>query len=154
LGLPSPEAASKGIYAIRKADPQNKVHHGTVVLQGSGVTNTFVQEVLPKIDAAELNINIYYITSAELFDLLPEDEKRTLYPESLARKAMGITGFTLPTLYKWVTSEAGRKASLCAFSQGRYLGSGQSHKVLEEAGLDGKGQFEAIINYAKSIAKP
>ena len=45
--------------------------NGTLVLQGSGVTNTFVNEVLPRIDEAGLNMNIFYVASAELFDLLP-----------------------------------------------------------------------------------
>jgi hypothetical protein len=52
-----------------------------------------------------------------------------------------------------VTSEAGRRASLHAFIRGHYLGSGQAHKVLEEARLHGKGQFEAITEYAKKISE-
>jgi hypothetical protein len=66
---------------------------------------------------------------------------------------MGITGFTLPTLYRWVASEAGRRASLHAFIHGHYLGSGQAHKVLEEARLHGEGQFEAIMKYAQKISE-
>jgi hypothetical protein len=66
---------------------------------------------------------------------------------------MGITGFTLPTLYRWVTSRAGREMSLHAFARGHYLGSGQAHKVLEEARLHGEGQFEAIKEYADFIGR-
>ncbi len=153
LKLPDVSAAAKGLYAMRRADPGKKPYHGTVVLQGSGVTNTFVAEVLPKIDEAGLNLNIYYVTSAELFDLLPDAEKNRIFPEEHAREAMGVTGFTLATLYRWVTSEAGRRASLHAFSRGHYLGSGQAHKVLEEARLHGEGQFEAIREYAKKMSE-
>ena len=46
---------------------------------------------------------VYYVASAELFDLLPAEEQRAIFPEERAREAMGITGFTLPTLYRWVT---------------------------------------------------
>jgi hypothetical protein len=60
---------------------------------------------------------------------------------------MGITGFTLPTLYRWITSEAGRAHSLHPFLKGHYLGSGQGAAVIEEAGLDGRSQFEAIRRY-------
>jgi transketolase len=153
LKLPDVSAAAKGIYAMRQADEKKKPYHGTLVLQGSGVTNTFVGEVLPKLDAAGLNMNIYYVTSAELFDMLPDAEQARIFPESHAREAIGITGFTLSTLYRWVTSEAGRRASLHAFSRGHYLGSGQAHKVLEEARLHGAGQYEAIMEYAKKISE-
>jgi transketolase len=153
LKLPDFSAAAKGIYAMRQADPGKKPHHGTLVLQGSGVTNTFVGEVLPKLDAAGLNMNIYYVSSAELFDMLPDAEQARIFPENHAREAMGITGFTLSTLYRWVTSEAGRRASLHAFGRGHYLGSGQAHKVLEEARLHGNGQYEAVMNYAKKMSE-
>jgi transketolase len=153
LKLPDVSAAAKGIYKMRQADPDKQPYHGTVVLQGGGVTNTFVAQVLPKIDAAGLNMNIYYVVSAELFDMLPDEEKAQIFPENHALEAMGITGFTLPTLYRWVASEAGRRASLHAFIHGHYLGSGQAHKVLEEARLHGEGQFEAIMKYAQKISE-
>ncbi|MBW1810632.1 MAG: hypothetical protein JRJ87_20740 [Deltaproteobacteria bacterium] len=152
LGLPDPAAAAKGVYAMRKADPDKKPYHGTLVLQGSGVTNTFIGEVLPKLDEAGFNMNIYYVSSAELFDLLSDEEREKIFPQAHAHQAMGITGFTLSTLYRWVTSEAGRRASLHSFINGHYLGSGQAHKVMEEAQLHGQGQFTAISNYAKNIA--
>ena len=149
LRLPPPEAAAKGVVALRRADPARKPTHGTLVLQGSDVTNIFVKDVLPCVDKAGLNLNIYYITSAELFDLLPEQEQESLFPQAHRQEAMGITGFTLSTLYKWLLSEEGRKASLHAFSKGHYLGSGQAHKVLEEANLHGEGQWQAIMAYAE-----
>ncbi|MCK4350852.1 MAG: hypothetical protein KAX13_08340, partial [Candidatus Krumholzibacteria bacterium] len=65
----------------------------------------------------------------------------------------GITGLTLPTLYKWVTSQEGRRRSIHAFILGHYLGSGQAHKVLEEARLHGEGQWKAIKEYADWMAK-
>ena len=60
--------------------------------------------------------------------------------EERAAEAIGITGFTLPTMYRWVTSEAGRAASLHPYRNGHYLGSGQGVQVLTEAGLDGESQ--------------
>ena len=93
---------------------------------------------------------VYYVASAELFDLLPEDERRAIFPEAHAAEAIGITGFTLPTLYRWVTSEAGRAASLHPFKKGHYLGSGQGEIVLAEAGLDGESQAAAVMSYLES----
>jgi transketolase len=153
LGLPPATEAIKGMYAMRRADRKKKPYHGTVVLQGSGITNTFVGEVLPKIDEAGLNMNIYYVSSAELFNMLPDEEQDAIFPPELAQEAMGITGLTLPTLYKWVTSREGRRRSIHAFILGHYLGSGQAHKVLEEAHLHGDGQWNAIRAYADWMAK-
>ena len=153
IGLPPATAAVKGLYAMRRADRSKKPYHGTLVIQGSGVANTFVEEVLPRIDESKYNMNIFYVSSMELFDLLPEDEQRAIYPEKLALEAMGITGLTLPTMMRWVTSTEGRRRTLHAFRKGHYLGSGQAHKVLEEAGLHGDGQWEAIRDYAEAMAK-
>jgi transketolase len=90
---------------------------------------------------------VYYVASAELFDLLSPEEREELLPEAHASEAMGITGWTLPTMYRWVTSARGRAATLHPFRKGHFLGSGQAHRVLEEAGLDGRSQFEAIARY-------
>ena len=68
LGLPPASAAAKGVYCLRSV---NGHADGTVVLQGTGVTNAFVNETLPLIDNAGLGLNVYVVTSSELFDLLP-----------------------------------------------------------------------------------
>jgi transketolase len=144
--MPPANTAMKGVYALRKADASKKCD-GTIVLQESGVTYTFVEEVLPKLDKDGLNINVFYVASAELFDMLPEAEQLQIFPENLRSNAIGITGFTLPTLYRFITSERGRKSSLHPFMKGHYMGSGQAHKVLEEAGLDGETQYKTIKKY-------
>ena len=83
------------------------------------------------------------------FDLLPSSEQEKIYPQARAQEAMGITGFTLPTMDRWIQSERGRKLTLHPFQKGHYLGSGQADQVLAEAGLDGEGQFKAILRYVK-----
>ena len=60
---------------------------------------------------------------------------------------MGITGFTLPTMYRWVRSERGRAATLHPYRKGHFPGSGQGDMVLGEAGLDGEAQYRAIREY-------
>jgi len=39
--------------------------------------------------------------------------------------------------------------TLYPYLKGHFLGSGQAKYVLEEAGLDGVGQFKAIARYVK-----
>ena len=143
LGLAPAEAAVSGVYALRASESPDV----TVVLQESAVAYAFVREALPLLEEKGVDALVYYVASAELFDLLPPDEQRAILPAARAAEAIGITGFTLPTLYRWVTSEAGRGASLYPFRKGHYLGSGPGEVVLAEAGLDGASQAEAILRY-------
>ena len=119
------------------------------MLQGSEVAYAFVEEALPLLEKEGIDLDVYYVASAELFDLLPDPEKERIFPEKLAHEAMGITGFTLPTMYRWIRSDRGRRMTIHSFQKGHYLGSGQAEMVLAEAGLDGEGQFKAIVQYVK-----
>lgn len=140
LDLAPASAAARGLYRlVDSPDPA-----GVLVLQGSEVAYVFVQDVLPRLRAEGLDLLVLYVASAELFDLLPAEERREIYPDWLAARAMGITGFTLPTMYRWVTSEEGRAHTLHPFQHGHYLGSGTGERVIHEAGLDGEGQYRAI----------
>lgn len=152
LGLPPPAASTKGVYAMRLADP-SKQRHGTLILQESGVTYAFVEEVLPRLEEEGMNLNVYYVASTELFDRLPLEEQDALFPWAHRRESMAITGFTLPTMYRWITSDMGRRHSLHAFTCGHYPGSGQASQVMKEAGLDGESQLRAIRRYVSEYTK-
>ena len=125
----------------------------TVVLQESAVTYAFVEEALPLLAEKGVDALVYYVASAELFDLLPRDRQREIFPEERGREAIGITGFTLPTLYRWVPSDAGRAPACTPIRKGHYLGSGPGEVVLAEAGLDGASQAAAILRYADAHAR-
>ncbi len=146
LGLAPAVAAQTGVYRLRAA---GGTPDGAVVLQGSGVTLAFVEQVLPRLGENGIDLDVYYVASAALFELLPQEQRERIYPESVSREAMGITGFTLPTLDRWILSERGRAMSLHPFMKGHYLGSGQARQVLEEAGLDPESQYEAVLRYVK-----
>lgn len=143
LGLAPLQECVNGVYQLKKSkNPQ-----GTVVLQGSEVAYAFIEGALPKLEAENIEIDVYYIASAELFDLLPQEDQKKIFTESAGRKAMGITGFTLPTMYRWIQSEYGRSHSLYPFKKGHFLGSGKAESVMMEAGLDGASQYLAIKKY-------
>lgn len=146
LGLTSAEGTTSGVYMLKK--PKGKAQ-GTVVLQGSGVTYAFVNDALPLLEKEGVELNIYYVASAELFDMMSSSEQEKIFPEAHQDESMGITGFTLPTMYRWVRSEFGRQMTLYPYREGHYLGSGQADMVLAEAGLDGESQFKAIMKYLK-----
>ena len=148
---PATEAV-KGVYALRKADPAKELN-GSVILQESGVTIEFVTKVLPRLDAERYNINVYHVSSAELYDAHPKEEREALLPYSVRRTALGITGFTLPTMYKWITDFEGRYRILHPFRKGYYLGSGSAESVLHQAGLDADTMYDEVIKYTAQFVK-
>jgi transketolase len=146
LGLAPASASAKGVYLLREAKGEGD---GTIVIQGSGVCNEFVGVALPRLIEEGIDLNVYYVASAELFDLLPEAERRAIFPEERAREAIGITGFTLPTMFRWILSERGRALTLYPFKGGRYLGSGKAEMVLAEAKLDGESILASVRGWVK-----
>jgi len=148
LGLAPATAATKGVYRLTTPGDNPR---GTVVLQGSEVGYDFIQVTLPLLKKEGIDLNVYYIASAELFDALPREEQQRIFPAALAREAMGITGFTLPTMYRWIRSDWGQEMTLYPFQKGHYLGSGQGSRLMLEAGLDGESQFRAILKYLKGL---
>lgn len=146
LGLEPVAATVNGVYQLIKVKGKAD---GTIILQESGVTYTFIEETLPLLKKKGIRLNVYYVSSAELFDLLPVARQKKILPESVMQSAMGITGFTFSTMYRWIRSDFGRSMTLHPFMKGHYLGSGQASKVLAEAGLDGAGQFKGIMKYLR-----
>jgi transketolase len=150
LGLAPAGDSVRGVYKLRPAAP-DAPRDGTVVLQGSGVTYVFVRQVLPRLLEEGLNPEVVYVTSPELFDRLPEDQKADVFDEDQAMEAMGITGFTLPTMYRWIRSDLGRAHTLHPFMHGHYLGSGAAEMVMHEAGMDAEAQYRRVREYVEAL---
>lgn len=148
LGLAPVTDAANGVYLLRKANGKSR---GCLVLQGSEVGFVFVNETLPLLTEKGIDLDAYYVSSAELFDSLPREEREAIFPEEKANVAMGITGFTLPTMYRWIQSGYGREMTLYPFKKGHFLGSGKAEMVIKEGGLDGESQFAAIRQYLEGL---
>jgi transketolase len=147
LGLAPAEAAADGVYRLMAAG--SKRAECTVVLQGSEVAYAFVQETMPLLRKEGIDLEAYYVASAELFDMQSPARQAGVFPEKTGSRALGITGFTLPTMHRWITSERGRRWALHPFGKGHFLGSGQAEAVMKEAGLDGRGQLKAIKGFLR-----
>jgi len=148
LGLAPASMATQGVYKLRSA---TGTPDGVVVLQGSEVTYAFVNETLPLLEEAGIDIDAYLVTSVELFDRLSQDDKEAIFPSAATQSAMGITGFTLPTTYRWVRSDLGRANTMSPFEKGHFLSSGVGDMVVHEAGLDGEGQAQRIKSYLDAL---
>jgi transketolase len=150
LGLAPATASRSGLYRLRAPKGDSD---GVVVLQESAVTLAFVGEVLPRLERQGIDLDVYYVASAELFDALSAEERERIFPEERSQEAMGITGFTLATMDRWVRSDRGRSATLHPYRKGHFLGSGPGAAVLAEAGLDGESQFKAVKKFVDAVAR-
>jgi hypothetical protein len=138
LGLAPASEARKGVYLLRRA---RRERDAVVVLQESAVTYAFVTEALPLLEQQGIEVDAYYVASAELFDgTLPEE-------------AIGITGFTLATMYRWIRSDLGRAMTMHPFMHGSYPGSGPGPAVVAQAGLDGRSQARRIAEYVATLTR-
>lgn len=145
LGICPAIDAAKGVQAICK----HRNADGTIVLQGNGVGGAFIEEVLPKLKKEGIKLNVFYVSSRELFDMLPAKEQEKIMPAKLRQEAMGITDFTKATMYYFINSQKGLEHTMHPYQKGHYLGSGQAVKVFKEAGLDANSQLKAVRAYLK-----
>lgn len=144
LGLEPATKSAQGVYYMMK--PQGEPD-GVIFVQGTGAGRIFAQEVLPKLKEEKHNLAVIYVSSRELFELLPQEEQDKLVPPAWKQIATGITDFTLPTLDGWLHSDAGRACALWPHKGGAYPGSGSASKVYEEAGMDAPAQLRAVKAY-------
>ncbi len=151
LGTDPALLAVKGVYYLHRA---SNLEAGTVFVQGAGVGRIIVEKVLPEILAGNApDVNLIYVSSRELFELLPQEEQDQLVPAQLMQRAMGITDFTLPTLDCWLHSQKGRSHAVYPHKNGRYLGSGVGAKLYAEAGMDGDALLSQIRAYVQDLKK-
>jgi transketolase len=144
LGLAAPEASARGVYKLLEANGEPEA---TVVYQGSDVAYAFVTGVLPRLRESGMNLDVYYISSVELFDRLDPEEREAIYPASVAASAMMFTGFTVATTYRWIMSERGRSYTHYPWRNGSFLGSGTGEVCLEQAGMHDEAQWEIIRDF-------
>ena len=144
LGLAPAEDSVKGMYKLLAA---NGKADGTIVYQGSEVAYDFAAHVLPRLKEKGINLDVYYVSSAELFDRLDEEERQAIYPYATARSAMMFSGFTVATTYRWIMSERGRAFTMYPWKSGNFLGSGQGEVCLEQAGMHAEAQLDTIQQF-------
>lgn len=142
IGLPPAYAAAEGIYRVRSAKNSKK----TVIYQGAEV-GVELPAVIAALDKENIDVNVLYVASAELFSSLPRARQDEILSEELKKNAMAVTGFTIDTMYEYLLSEKGREASLHPFKNGVFLGSGPGSEVMKQAGLDAVSQVKAIEEF-------
>ena len=143
---PDLKAAAKGFYVIRDFVP-GRPRHGYVVAQGSSSTFNLVS-LLPRLDAAGLNVKIIAAISEELFDRQPAAYRQAvLPPEALADLMVVSTG----TRRVWPLKAVGPltdEYSLTSDWDNQWLTGGTEADVIREAHLDTESIFAAVGRFA------
>jgi len=140
-------AAAKGLYVIRDFDP-NKPKHGYVVAQGSSATFNLVN-VLPRLEAAGINVKVIAAISEELFDRQPEAYRNSVLPFSALQDLMFVMS---GTRRMWPLRNVGSltdEYSLTSDWDNQWLTGGLEPDVIAEAHLDPESIFAGIQRFAR-----
>src|SRR5499427_7440910 len=140
-------AAAKGLYVIRDF-AVGKPKHGYVVAQGSSSTVDLVQ-VLPKLEAAGVNVKVIATISEELFDRQPQAYRDSVLPPEARYDLMVVsTG----TRRFWPLRNLGPltdEYSLTSDFDNCWRSGGLEADVIAEAHLDPDSIFAGVERFAK-----
>ena len=139
-------AAAKGFYLIRDFTP-GKPRHGYVLTQGSSSTVNLVS-VLPKLEAAGVNVRVIAAISEELFDRQPESYRHAVLPPEAMYDLMVVT---TGTRRMWPLRNVGPltdEYSLTSDWDNQWLTGGLEPDVITEAHLDQPAILAGIQRFA------
>src|SRR3972149_6472064 len=140
-------AAAKGVYVIRDFAP-GKPKHGYVVAQGSSATFNLVS-MLPKLEAAGINVKALSAISEELFDRQPESYRNSVLPPEARQDLMFVMS---GTRRMWPLRNVGPLTddySLTADFHNEWLTGGLEADVIAEAHLDPESIFAGVKRFAE-----
>ena len=139
-------AAAKGLYVIRDFAP-GKPRHGYVIAQGSSSTVNLVK-VLPKLEAAGVNVKVIAAISEDLFDRQPQAYRDSVLPPEARYDLMVVsTG----TRRMWPLRNLGPltdEYSLTSDFDNSWRTGGLEAEVITEAHLDPDTIFAGVERFA------
>jgi transketolase len=139
-------AAAKGLYVIRDFAPQMP-RHGYVIAQGSSSTVNLVK-VLPKLEAAGVNVKVIAAISEELFDRQAQAYRDSVLPREARYDLMVVsTG----TRRMWPLRNLGPLTddySLTSDFDNSWRSGGLESDVITEAHLDPDSIFAGVERFA------
>jgi transketolase len=141
-------AAAKGLYVIRDFAP-DRPRHGYVVVQGSNSTVNLVN-ILPRLEAAGINVKVIAAISEELFDRQPEVYCRSVLPPEAKYDLMVVSTGTRRV---WPIRDLGPLTddySLTSDWDNQWLTGGLEPDVIAEAHLDPESILAGIKRFAEA----
>ena len=139
-------AAAKGLYVIRDFAP-NQPRHGYVIAQGSSSTVNLVK-VLPKLEAAGVNVKVIAAISEDLFDRQPQAYRDAVLPPGARYDSMVVSTGTRRV---WPLRNLGPltdEYSLTSDFDNGWRSGGLEADVIAEAHLDPDAIFRGVERFA------
>jgi transketolase len=139
-------AAAKGFYVIRDFAP-GAPRHGYVLTQGSSSTVNLVS-ILPKLEAAGINVKVVAAISEELFDRQPQAYRDAVLPREALYDLMVVSTGTRRV---WPLRDVGPltdEYSLTSDWDNQWLTGGLERDVIAEAHLDPASIAAGITRFA------
>ena len=143
---PDIRAAAKGFYVIRDFAP-GKPRHGYVITQGSSSTVNLVS-ILPRLEAAGVNVRVIAAISEELFDRQPEAYRLAVLPPEARYDMMVVSTGTRRV---WPLHDVGPltdEYSMTSDWDHQWLTGGLEPDVIAEAHLDASSILAGITRFA------
>ncbi|MDE3196972.1 MAG: hypothetical protein KGN84_11545, partial [Acidobacteriota bacterium] len=144
---PDLRAAARGLYLIRDFAP-GQPRQGYVIVQGSSSTVNLLQ-VLPRLEAAGINVRVIAAVSEDLFDRQPESYRASVLPPRALCDAMVVT---TGTRRMWPVRNLGPftdEYSLSSDWNNEWLTGGLEPEVVAEAHLDPGSIYRGIERFAR-----
>ena len=140
-------AAAKGFYLVRDFTP-GQPRHGYVLTQGSSSTVNLVS-ILPKLEAAGVNVRVIAAISEELFDRQPEAYRQAVLPPEARYDLMVVSTGTRRV---WPLHDVGPltdEYSMTSDWHNEWLTGGLEPDVIAEAHLDAASIQAGITRFAR-----
>ncbi len=144
---PDLKAAAKGLYVIRDFAP-GKPRSGYVLVQGSSSTFNLVS-VLPRLEAAGINVKVIAAVSEELFDRQPEEYRYSVLPPGASYDLMVVSTGTRRVMPIRNLGPLTDAFSLTSDWDNQWLTGGMEAEVIAEAHLDPESIFTGIQRFAR-----
>ncbi len=144
---PDPLAAAKGLYVIRDFGPGAR--HGYVVAQGSSSTVNLVS-VLPRLEAAGINVKVIACISEELFRAQDASYRETVLPPGARSDMMVVSTATHRVMPIADVGPLTAEYSLNADADDEWLSGGTEADVIAEARLDPESIFAGVKRFAEA----
>ena len=142
-----PLAAAKGMYLIRDWDPDTPAQ-GTVFVQGSNSTVNLVN-VLPRLEAAGVNVRVVAVVSEELFDQQPASYRESIVSDAARYDAMVVSTGTRRVPPVRGLGPLTDEYSLWSDWDDQWLTGGTEPDVIAEAHLDADSIYAGIVRFAE-----
>jgi transketolase len=144
-------AAAKGLYVIKDFAP-GAPKHGYVVAQGASATANLVR-VLPRLDAAGVNVKVIAAVSEELFERQPASYRNSVLPPEAVEDLMFVISGTRRVWPIGIVGPNCDAYSLTSDWDDQWLTGGSEADVVAEAHLDPDSIFAGVKRFADDRPK-